>query len=631
VDGAVATGAAVDGAVATDAETDGGAPDGTATTGAPGGATAPARPRRALAAAFLTLAAGLAILPAITGIPYYLVHGGRYHPWSDHALIELQVRAIGHHSVLVGPFSREGWHHPGPAMYYLIAGPYHLLGDSSAAEPLVALLLNAGCVVVAVVLTRRLLGTAAAAGFLVVLAVYLRAAPDGFWRDAWNPYIAVLPLLVAVLACLAALDGRVRWFPVAVGAGSFSVECHVGFVLPVTAVLGLTALLLIVRPAVRRTAPASEAANRWRVPAVVDAGRRHRAAIVGSVVVAVVMWALPVGQQLFGRQGNLTLIWDYLRTHSPTTSRREAVKIVATQLGAVPGYVAGRTPRAAGLALPSVLPAWTGAVALGVFALAAAVAIRLRHRMLLLLAAMTAVVGVTAVIAVSRIVGPVFAYLVTWTAVTGVLLWTTVVATAVVAVNRALARPWPWPRPRPRPTGGRPAGLAGVVGLAGLAGVAGVAALAAIAALAALTVHDTARVATPGSSATGTPGASPDVTGLSRAVRAWLGGAHDHDSVRVVATGTAGKSLVDPTLLITPGVVLDLRKHGADALVDPPFSNAYGPSLTHGSATASWDVFVVYGSPSHPLGGANRLLGRSGDYTVWGERNVASPSPARSR
>ncbi|MGF7239295.1 MAG: hypothetical protein ACQSGP_30705 [Frankia sp.] len=595
---------------------------------------APPWRRGGFLSALLALAAAVTILPALTGIPYYLTHGDRYHPWSDHALIELQVRAIGHHPVLLGPFSREGWHHPGPAMYYLIAGPYHLLGDSSSAAPIVTLLLNAVCVVIATLLVRRLLGPATAVGFLAVIVLYLRLAPGGFWRDPWNPYIAVLPLLVAVLAALVAIEGHVRWFPLAVGAASFSVECHVGFTLPAGAVLGLSALVLLVRPIARPIArPGPDTLRRARLVALGDALRRHRGAIGASVLVAAAMWALPIGQQIFGKQGNLTLIWDYLRTHSPTTSRRLAVRVVASQLGAVPGYVTGRRPGLAGPDSAALLPLWTAGVAVMIFALAAVVAVRLRHRVLILLATTTAVVTLTAVVAVSRIVGPVFAYLVTWTAIAGVLLWTTVVATVVVAVRRGLASrsvrsagAAGEARVGHRARFARPVGPVGPVRpVDGLTGLAGLAALAVIVTLTAFTVHDTAQAPTGASAAIGTPGDSLDVAGLSEAVRTWLGPAHDHDTVRVAPTGSGGATIVDPTLLMTPGVVLDLRKHGVDARVDPGFANAYGPAIARGSATARWQVFVLFGPRGElPPGVTARLLGRSGEFAVYGGSGPAA-------
>jgi hypothetical protein len=548
----------------------------------------------------------LAILPAIVGIPYYLVHGRRYHPWSDHALIELQVRQIGHHPVLTGPFSREGWHHPGPALYYLLVGPYHLLGESSAAMPLTALLVNAVCVVTVAVLVRGRFGTGPALVALAVLTLYLHLAAPGFWRDVWNPNLPVLPFLVMVLLCWEVLEGAAGRFPVAVGLGSFCMQSHLGFVLPVGAVLGVTALASLLRPAFGPD-EAGTGTGRFRLSSrlalvVAEAGRRRRVVIV-SVVVAVVMWAPPAAQQVFGHQGNLSLIWDYLRTHSSTTSLWDATRITLSEIGAVPGFVAGRTPFTSFVTFPAVLPAWTGLVSLVAFAGAVAVAVRLRHGPLLRLAGLTAVVCVSAVAAISRIVGPIFAYLVQWTAVGGILLWTTVGATVVVALRRLAAR-------RAAQGLGRTGDVRGMA-MARMVGC--LAALAAIGTAATVTTADTSRF--------GTPGQSADVDGVSRAVLAWLGTAHRHDTVRVDIAPSGGTALVDPSLLLAPGVVLDLRKHGVQAVVAPGFENAYGAHLVEGWQTARWLVVVAYSPTAHLPPGAGAPLGGSGGYTVYGARN----------
>ncbi len=73
--------------------------------------------------------------------------GGDYHPTADQALIELQIRDIGHHAVLLGPYSRFGWFHPGPLLYYLLWLPYRVTGSAAVSLVLAALTLNATVVV----------------------------------------------------------------------------------------------------------------------------------------------------------------------------------------------------------------------------------------------------------------------------------------------------------------------------------------------------------------------------------------------------------------------------------------------------------------------------------------------------
>ena len=64
-------------------------------------------------------------------------------PRADQAWIELQIRDIGHHPVLLGPYSRFGWFHPGPILYYLLWLPYRITGSTGASLAVAALTLNA--------------------------------------------------------------------------------------------------------------------------------------------------------------------------------------------------------------------------------------------------------------------------------------------------------------------------------------------------------------------------------------------------------------------------------------------------------------------------------------------------------
>lgn len=74
-----------------------------------------------------------AILTAIVIWP--LLDAGRaalelvWRPSGDWAVLTMRVEDVGRHTPLVGPYSRFGWNHPGPLMYWLLAFPYHLFGD----------------------------------------------------------------------------------------------------------------------------------------------------------------------------------------------------------------------------------------------------------------------------------------------------------------------------------------------------------------------------------------------------------------------------------------------------------------------------------------------------------------------
>ena len=96
----------------------------------------------------------LAVLPLVVST-IALALGHTYRPSADEAWIELQVRDIGHHAVLLGPYSRFGWFHPGPLLYYLLWLPYRLTGGSGASLGIAALTLNALTVVAIAFVSRR--------------------------------------------------------------------------------------------------------------------------------------------------------------------------------------------------------------------------------------------------------------------------------------------------------------------------------------------------------------------------------------------------------------------------------------------------------------------------------------------
>ena len=52
---------------------------------------------------------------------------------ADLATTEMLTRDLGHRSPSLGPFSRDGWFHPGPALFYVLAPSYRLFGSDGSA------------------------------------------------------------------------------------------------------------------------------------------------------------------------------------------------------------------------------------------------------------------------------------------------------------------------------------------------------------------------------------------------------------------------------------------------------------------------------------------------------------------
>ena len=109
-----------------------------------GSALAPQAPRGPPSSNWLGRAAlALVLLPlAVSALALVLDAGTSYIAGSDQGLIELQTSDVGRHPVLVGPYARNGWNHPGPALFYALSVPYRLAGSHSIGLGLGALLIK---------------------------------------------------------------------------------------------------------------------------------------------------------------------------------------------------------------------------------------------------------------------------------------------------------------------------------------------------------------------------------------------------------------------------------------------------------------------------------------------------------
>ena len=137
----------------------------------------------------------------------------RIVPWGDDALLEAKVREVGHHLVLVGPYSRFEWHHPGPALFYVLAVPYRIFGSQSFALNVAALLIATGSVVLIAWLVWRRVGAGAVWWTMALIGIYLWALGPDVLRTPWNPWITILPLLAVVMLVWSVLGGSTSAYP----------------------------------------------------------------------------------------------------------------------------------------------------------------------------------------------------------------------------------------------------------------------------------------------------------------------------------------------------------------------------------------------------------------------------------
>ena len=397
----------------------------------------------------MVLALGLA--PLVVAAVALVVGAGDILPAHDIAQLEMRTRDVGEHEVLLGPYSRDGWFHLGPALFYVSAIPYRLTGGSSVGLYLGALAVNAASIAGMALIARRRAGLPLMLITLLASTVLLGGLGPELVRDPWNPYITVLPYGLLIFLAWAMACGE-RWaLPVGAVVATFLAQTHIGYVVLALPLLAWGAVWLGATEVTRRRsarAPASDTAvagsvdpdTGVRVPgdpdtaaseAVGDSGRgdavrRPGAGLLRTVTVTVgvlvLLWLPPVIEQTTGDFGNLGKALFYFRhSDEPSQSLSGTMRILSEQFALPPAWVTGLRS-IAGLGEPVAL---YDSFPLPVLLAPVVVAVvflwrhgsRDAHRFLLTAAA-AAVLGV---VAIQRTTGVAFTYRLHWTSVLGML------------------------------------------------------------------------------------------------------------------------------------------------------------------------------------------------------------------
>jgi hypothetical protein len=360
-----------------------------------------------------------ALAPLVVALGRALFFRSRFVPFADRATIELATRAVGRHAVLVGPYSRFGFHQPGPSLFYLLALPYRLTGSRPSSILVGAVLINAAAVVGIGLVARRRGGTVLAVVTLGITLLVMRTLTGTALADPWNPLVTLLPFALFVLLAWSVALGDAWMLPIGLAVGSFVVQSHVSYAPATVGLLVLAFVGLVL--SWRRRSPEETHARPARVLAV-------------SAGVVVVVWLLPLVDQL-GGDGNLGDIWRFFTSSTGTLTWFQSVRVVGLQWSWRPEWLFGARP----LTLLGVNYRkgmdWPVALVLGL--VVTALAWRRRDRDVLWLAAMVAVGLAGAIIGAHGVVGPVYSYLVQWTWILGATLGILVVWGAIRAVPQA--------------------------------------------------------------------------------------------------------------------------------------------------------------------------------------------------
>jgi len=256
-----------------------------------------------------------------------------YYPAGDVAGTELQVRDVGHHPVLLGLFSRDGWNHPGPILFYVLAVPYRLTGGRSIGLLLGALLINGAAILGMALIARRHGGTPLLLLTLLGCGLVVRSFGPDLVRDPWNVSITVLPFGLLVFLTWEMISGSAWALPAGAFVASFCIQTHVGYALLAAPLLVLGTSCLVAQSYRRVQAGRAAAVRR---------SRPLRAALVAAGVL-VVLWLPPVLQQITAAHGNLGKIAGYFLDDSGKKAHTlaEGWRLTSNQFGSRPEWITG--------------------------------------------------------------------------------------------------------------------------------------------------------------------------------------------------------------------------------------------------------------------------------------------------
>ena len=83
--------------------------------------------------------------------------------------------------------------------------------------------------------------------FCLLAAIFLWSFKPVIWLNDWNPFVIIFPLLLTFVSFTAVAAGFHVFLPVAVAAGSFSVQTHIGSLPSVAAAAVFAGIFLVIR------------------------------------------------------------------------------------------------------------------------------------------------------------------------------------------------------------------------------------------------------------------------------------------------------------------------------------------------------------------------------------------------
>ena len=332
-----------------------------------------------------------------------------WRPSGDWAAIVVRTEDVGSLWPLVGPYSRFGWNHPGPLLFWLLSVPYHLFGGRPESILAATAALNAVTVAAIAAVAWRRGRLPLVALTMLTTAILFHALGPVLLRDPWNPYVTLLPLALFVLLAWSVADGDHWMWPPLVFVASVELQSHIGY-LPLLLVVLAAAVLMAWRR--RAIAPLLPTDPRWR-----------RLLVTLCIVVLVACWS-PVLVDQFTGTGNVgNVIGWFTSPDGSAAGFGTALDEMAGQLRILDApwlgakELAGPDGQLLGASASAVLVPFA-AMGLAIWA-----TVRLRADSALRFLLLTTALAAAGFLATARVIGPVFNWIVRWWWVIAALWW----------------------------------------------------------------------------------------------------------------------------------------------------------------------------------------------------------------
>lgn len=367
------------------------------------------------------LLVALAVSPVIIGGLSRI--GDTWLPVGDWASMLFRTGQVGTGDTpLIGTYSVKGWAHPGPVIYYAAAPLDRLTSGDPRSLEWTAAILNAVTISAIGAVAWRRGRYPLTVAVLIFVGLLIHGLGPATLVNLWNPFLGLLPFLLAVLLAWDAALGRPEAVVVAAVPATVAIQCHVSF----GPLLAVVAVWLVCWTRWRRLVPDDEPVAGAGMDAARTGPLRHQLGRAGTLalVVAAVLWLPPLVDLVFDTH-NLVLAAGHLAAGAgEQIGLVEGLSLVSRHVRPDGPWMGGAEPSNFRNALgsgPVVV-----FVVLAVLAGCVHVARRRRLADVAALATLTIALVVAAIPAAGNLVEPVFLYLTQWLKVIGMLVWFTV-------------------------------------------------------------------------------------------------------------------------------------------------------------------------------------------------------------